>query len=472
MSETIPQGDDRHLATEPVGKLLFKLSVPAVLAQLVNMLYNVVDRMYIGHIPGIGADALTGVGVCMPVIMLVSAFASLVSMGAAPKASIALGAQDKDKAEEILGNSTTMLLIVSALLTTVFLIFGKDFLMLFGASENTIGYAWDYLFIYVLGTVFVQFALGLNAFITAQGFAKTSMLTVLIGAILNIVLDPIFIFVFGMGVKGAAIATVLSQAVSAIWVVHFLRGDKTYIQIKRKCLRPNIKLILPILALGLSPFIMQATESILNLVFNVSLKKYGGDIAVGSMAILSSVMQFSMLPLVGMTQGAQPILSYNYGGRNRKRVQSTFRVLIKVCLGYSVALWAVIMLFPQAFPSMFTNDQQLVEFTSWAIRIYMGANLIFGVQIACQQTFIAIGNAKTSVFLALLRKVLLLIPLIYILPKFMTNKVMGVFLAEPIADVIAVVTTFVLFVVQFRKALDDLDKPELKPTKPVKSVKA
>ena len=449
---------NKQLGHENVTKLLFKLAIPAVAAQLINILYNIVDRMYIGRMPDVGGMALTGVGVCMPIIILISAFAALASMGAAPKASVAMGSGNKNEAEHILGNSVSMLLVISLILTAVFLLFGKKFLWVFGASENTITYAWEYLSIYVAGTLFVQLALGLNIFITAQGFATTSMLTVLIGAVLNIVLDPIFIFVFGWGVKGAALATILSQMVSAIWVVKFLFGKKTNWRIKLKNMRPSAKIILPSLALGLSPFIMQSTESIINVVFNTSLRRYGGDAAVGTMAILASIMQFSMLPLVGLTQGAQPIVSYNYGAKNSDRVRKAFRVLLISCITYSTLLWLVLMLFPHIFPMMFTKDPDIVGMSSWAIRIYFSANLLFGIQLACQQTLIAIGNAKSSVFLALLRKIILLIPLIYILPNFFADKVFSVFLAEPVADTLAVMTTSVLFYWQFTRRMKELDE--------------
>lgn len=451
------QDKNQELATQSIGRLMLKLSIPAVAAQLVNMLYNMVDRMYIGRIPGSGALALTGMGVCMPVILLISAFAALVSMGGAPRASIKMGAQLPEEAEQILGNCTTALLAIAAVLTVVFLAFAEPLLLLFGASADTLGYALDYMRIYVMGTVFVQLALGLNAFITAQGFATTSMLTVLIGAVLNIVLDPIFIFVFGMGVKGAALATVLSQAVSALWVVSFLRGKKTALRLQAKNLRPVAAVILPCLALGLSPFIMQSTESILMIAFNTSLQKYGGDLAVGAMTILSTVMQFTMLPLVGFSQGAQPITSYNYGAKNAGRVKAAFMALLKVSVLFSVVLWLAAQLFPQIFASIFTSDATLVAYAARYLRIYMAASCLMGVQLACQQTFIAIGNAKASLFLALLRKVFLLIPLIYILPALMTDKVTAVFLAEPVADFIAVATTAALFAVQFRKALRTLE---------------
>ena len=452
------QEKSQQLATQSIGKLLFKLSIPAVAAQLVNMLYNMVDRMYIGRLPEEGTLALTGMGVCMPVILLISAAAALVSMGGAPRASIKMGQQSHDEAEQILGNCTGALLGMAAVLTIVFLVFAEPLLMLFGASADTIGYALDYMRIYVIGTVFVQLSLGLNAFITAQGFATTSMLTVLIGAVCNIVLDPIFIFGFGMGVKGAALATVISQAVSAVWVVAFLRGKKTTLRLHAKNLKPVAAVLLPCLALGLAPFIMQSTESILMIAFNTSLQKYGGDLAVGSMTILSTVMQFTMQPIIGFSQGAQPITSYNYGAKNAGRVKAAFLALLKMSASFSVCLWLAVQLFPQGFARIFTPDAALVEYASKYLRIYMAASFLMGVQLACQQTFIAIGNAKSSLFLALLRKVILLIPLIYLMPALLTDKVTAVFLAEPVADLIAVATTSILFAVQFRSTLRELEK--------------
>ena len=441
------------LGEDRIGPLLFKLAFPAIVAQIINVMYNLVDRMYIGHIPDIGEAALTGVGVTMPVIMAISAFAALVSMGGAPRASIMMGRGENEKAEKILGNCTTMLVIMAVILTTVFMICGRDILMIFGASDQTIGYAWEYMQIYAMGTIFVQIALGLNAFINAQGFAKMGMFTVAIGAVCNIILDPIFMFGLDMGVQGAAWATILSQAISCVWVFCFLTGKKSRLRIRLRNLKPEGKVIGPSLALGISPFIMQFTESVLSVCFNTSLAKYGGDIAVGAMTILSSVMQFSMLPLQGLTQGAQPIVSYNYGAGNLDRVKKTFFLLLKCSLIYSTLLWAISVFAPQVFVSIFTNGEELGEYARWAMRIYMAMSLIFGAQIACQQTFIALGNAKTSVFLALLRKVILLIPLIYIIPHFVDNKAMGVFLAEPIADTIAVTVTVTLFAISFRKLL-------------------
>lgn len=452
------QNDNTFLGTERIGKLLFRLALPAVTAQLVNMLYNLVDRIYIGHIPETGSLALTGVGVCMPLIMLISAFAALVSMGAAPRASICMGEGNYADAERILGNSFTLLLAVAIVLTPIFTFFRNDLLLAFGATENTIQYASEYMGVYALGTIFVQLALGLNAFITAQGYAKISMFTVLIGAVCNIVLDPLFIFAFNMGVRGAALATILSQAISAAWVLSFLLGKRTTLRLKTVNMRLHAKLILPCIALGLSPFIMQATESVLNICFNTSLRTYGGDLAVGAMTILSSVMQFAMLPLQGLTQGAQPIVSYSFGARNSARVKEGFFLLLKCCVAYSSLLWLAVMLFPQLFAGMFTPDPVLIEYTVWALRIYMAVSLIFGVQIACQQTFVAIGNAKTSLVLACLRKLILLIPLIYILPEIFADQAMAVYLAEPVADFIAVSVTALLFAKQFKQALNRLER--------------
>lgn len=442
------------LATEPVGKLLVKLAIPTVTAQIINMLYNIVDRIYIGHIPGIGADSLTGVGVCMPLIMIVSAFAALVGFGGAPRASIFMGKKDTVSAERTLGNCFTMQIIISVILTTLLLIFNRRLLLSFGASENTIGYAVEYMNIYAAGTIFVQMTLGMNMFITAQGFAKTGMLSVVIGAVANIILDPIFIFALDMGVNGAAIATVISQALSCLWVLVFLFGKKTNLKIRFSYMKLKPGIIFPSLALGLSSFIMQSSESVISICFNSSLLKYGGDIAVGAMTILTSVMQFAMLPLQGLGQGAQPIISYNYGAGNPKRVKAAFKLLLKLSVCYSVALWLFVMIFPGVFASMFTSEPQLLEFTKTALRIYVACLFLFGIQIACQSTFTAIGNAKASIVVAVVRKFVLLIPLIYILPLIFTqDKTSAVYLAEPVADFIAVSFTSILFTFQFKKIL-------------------
>lgn len=450
------------LGTEPIGKLLLKLALPTVAAQIINMLYNIVDRIYIGHIPEIGAMALTGVGVCMPLIMIVSAFAAFVGYGGAPRASIYMGRDDYDSAEKTLGNGFTLQLIISAVLTVVLLIWNRDFLMAFGASENTIEYGVSYMNIYAIGTVFVQITLGMNAFITAQGFAQTGMFSVLIGAVANIVLDPIFIFAFDMGVRGAALATVISQAMSCVWVLAFLFGKKTHLRIRAKNMIFKSKIILPSMALGFSTFIMQASESVISICFNSSLLKYGGDIAVGAMTILTSVMQFAMLPLQGLGQGAQPIISYNYGAHNADRVKAAFKLLLKASMCYSTVLWLCIMIFPQAFAGMFTSEAELLEFTKPALRVYMACLLLFGIQVACQMTFTALGNAKASILVAVMRKFILLIPLIYVMPLiFTSNQTMAVYMAEPVADFLAVSFTAVLFTFQFKKALRRIssDKP-------------
>ena len=406
--------------------------------------------------PGDGDLALTGLGVCMPVILIVSAFAALVASGSAPRASIAMGQGDRDTAEKILGSSFTLQIGISLVLTAVLLLWGDDLLLVFGASGNTIGYAWDYLRTYAFGTLFVQLTLGMNAFITAQGFAEIGMRTVLIGAIANILLDPLFLFAFGMGVRGAALATVLSQGLSCIWVLRFLTGERTLLRLKRKTLRLRPKLILPCVALGLYAFIMQASESVISVCFNTSLLKYGGDIAVGTMTILSSVMQFAMLPLQGISQGAQPILSFNYGARNSGRVRESFRLLLKTCLTYSVTLWVLIQLFPRLFVGMFNTA--MVDYAAAPLRIYCAALFLFGIQLACQMAFLSIGYAACSIIVAVLRKFVLLIPLIYLLPRLLADQTMAVFLAEPVADAIAVTCTAILFAVEFRKAMRRLDQ--------------
>lgn len=445
------------LKTENITKLFIKLSIPAVLAQLVNLLYNVIDRMYIGHIDIVGKDALTGVGVTLPIILFVSAFSSLCGMGGAPKASIKLGENNKEFANKILGNCFSLTLIVGIILTIVLLFTGKDLLLAFGASDNTITYANDYLFIYSFGTIFVMLSLGLNMFITTQGYSTKSMINVIIGAVSNIILDPIFIFAFNMGVKGAALATVISQAISSFFVIKFLISKQSKLKISLNNLKLDYKVFLPCVALGIAPFIMQSTESILSICFNTSLYKYGGDIAVGTMTILTSLMGFAMMPLQGFTQGAQPIISYNYGAKDSTRCKQAFKILFITCVTYSLIFWALVMMIPSLFIKVFTNDPLLINYATWAVRIYMAVICMFGIQIACQQTFISLGNAPISLFLALLRKVILLIPLIYIIPNFTENKAFGVFLAEPIADIIAVTTTLIIFILTFNKTMKKIE---------------
>ena len=444
------------LGTEPIGKLLFKLAVPTVIAQIINMLYNIVDRIYIGHMPGNGSLALTGVGVCMPIILIVSAFAALVSSGGAPRASIAMGQGKYDKAESILGECFFLQIIISIVLTIVLLVFGRSFLLAFGASENTIGYATSYMRIYALGTIFVQLTLGMNAFITAQGFASTGMLTVLIGAVCNIILDPIMIFVFNLGVSGAALATIISQGISTIWVLSFLKSNKSNVRLKKEYMKLEKDVIVPCITLGLATFIMQASESIISVCFNSSLQKYGGDIAVGAMTILSSVMQLAMLPMQGIGQGAQPIASYNFGAKNKERVKETFKLLLISSLSYSTLLWLFIITCPKLFASIFSPDAVLIDYTANALRIYCASLFLFGIQIACQMIFVSIGNAVDSIIVAVLRKFVLLIPLIYIVPHFVSDATTGVFLAEPIADALAIAFTATLFFFEFRKALKKL----------------
>lgn len=442
------------METEKIPKLLAQLAIPAVVAQVINLLYNIVDRIYIGHIPEVGADALTGAGLFMPILMLINAFAMLAGSGGAPRAAIAMGKQENKNAERIMGNCFSLLLMLSVVLTAVFYIFAPDLLRMFGASDTTLPYAVDYSQIYILGTLFVLIVMGMNPFITTQGFAKISMLTTVIGAVINIVLDPIFIFGFDMGVKGAAIATVLSQAVGAVWIICFLTGKKTILRLKKEDLKLEKKVILPCLALGISSFVMLATESILSVSFTASLSKYGGDIAVGAMTIITSVCQLVVLPLQGICQGGQPIISYNFGAHNDQRVKEAFKTQFIVCATFATLCWGIILVIPQAFTSMFTNDIALAEYAAWALRIYMSGIFAFGLQIACQQSFMALGQAKVSLFLACLRKIILLIPLIFILPMLFEDKVFGVFLAEPVSDIIAAAVTTTMFFTQFKKILE------------------
>ena len=445
-----------QLATAPIWGLIVKLSIPAILAQIVNLLYNLVDRIYIGHMEDVGTMAITGIGLCFPVLSLISAFTMLVAQGGAPRAAIEMGKGDNKEAEKILGNCFSLLVTLSVILTVTFLVFGERLLMLFGASESTIIYALPYMRIYVAGSIFVMLSLGLNMFITTQGFTKISMATVLIGAICNIILDPIFIFAFDMGVKGAALATIISQSVSAIWVLSFLTGHKTKLRIKKENLLPSGKILAPVLALGVSPFVMNATEAVINVAFNSSLQKYGGDIAVGAMTICTTVLQLAWVPAQGIGQGAQPIISYNYGAKNIDRVKTAFKAFLIMCFAYVFVFGLSIELFPQFFISLFNDNSQLMETTTWAIRLYCSAMMFFGIQMAIQQTFIALGKAKASLFIACLRKIILLVPLIYILPNFFENKVFAVFLAEPVSDAISIMTASCVFAIVFSKEMKKL----------------
>lgn len=447
----------QQLATAPVGRLLLKLAAPTVVAQLVNLLYNIVDRIYIGHMPDIGRPALTGVGLCFPVICFITAFTMLVAQGGAPRAAIAMGEGKNDQAEKIMGSCFTCLVGTALTLTVLFWIFGERLLWLFGCSEETIQYALPYMRIYSSGSLFVMIALGMNLFVTTQGFASVSMRTVLIGAVSNIILDPIFIYAFHMGVRGAALATILSQAISGVWVVRFLTGKQTALRLRRSTLRPSWRIMAPVLALGVSPFIMQSTEALLNISFNSSLQRYGGDMAVGAMTIASTVLQMVWIPSQGLGQGAQPIISYNYGARNASRVKEAFFALLKVSCVLMAGFWLLVQLFPRVFIGIFNNDPELMDTAVWTLRVYTAVLGLFGVQMSVQQTFMAIGKAKASLFIACLRKIILLIPLIFILPHFFENKVLAVFLAEPVSDFISVVASAITFVLVFRPAMAELE---------------
>ena len=443
----------QRMGSDSIPKLLARLAIPAVVAQIINLLYNIVDRIYIGHIPEIGASALTGVGLFVPILMLINAFAMLCGSGGAPLASIEMGKKDNAAAEKIQGNCFALLLGFSVVLTAVFYFSAPALLRAFGASDVTFPYALDYARIYILGTVFVMIVMGMNPFITTQGFAATSMLTTVIGAVINIILDPIFIFVLDMGVQGAALATVLSQAVSALWILRFLTGKKTLLRLKGKNMRPEGRVVKKSLGLGISTFVMLSTESLLSISFTSSLARFGGDIAVGAMTILTSVSQLATMPMQGVCQGGQPIISYNFGAGNPDRVKKAFFLQSGVCAGYAVLFWGVCMLFPRMFAGMFTDDAALIEYAAWALRIYMAGIFAFGFQITCQQSFMALGQAKISLFLACLRKIILLIPLIFILPHFFANKAMAVFLAEPVSDIIAAAVTTTAFLLRINRIL-------------------
>ena len=449
-----PQARTQDLGKGSIPKLLAQLAIPAVVAQIVNLLYNIVDRIYIGHIPGIGAAALTGVGLFAPLLMLINAFAMLSGSGGAPRAAIFMGKKDNETAEKIMANCFSLLLIFAVGLTVLFSIFAPKLLRLFGASDATLPYAVEYARIYIFGSIFVLIVLGMNLFITTQGFTKISMMTTLIGAIINVILDPIFIFVFDMGVRGAAIATVLSQAVGAIWVLRFLTGEKTILKLKLSNMKLDPKVFGPCLALGISSFVMISTESLLSISFTSSLSRYGGDVAVGAMTIITSVNQLITMPLQGICQGGQPIISYNFGAGNKDRVKKAFFTQFCVCATFTIAGWLIMMIAPQLFAGLFTSDANLVDYTSWALHIYMAGIFSMGFQVGCQQSFMALGQAKVSLLLACLRKIILLIPLIFILPRFLSDKVFAVFLAEPISDILAATVTTITFFMRFDKILE------------------
>ena len=445
------KNDNNLLADMPVPRAFFKLAIPAIAAQLINILYNLVDKMFIGRIPCDGKQALAGVGVTAPVILAISAFAALVSMGGAPKASIFMGKDNNECAEKVMGSCTWLLIILSVVLTGIMLIWGKSILLLFGASSDTITYAVDYMKIYCLGTLFTQLTLGLNAFITAQGKTLISMCNVAVGAVTNIILDAVFINGIGMGVKGAALATVISQGVSACFVIHYLTTNKSKLHLRFRNICFDGQIIWSCILLGTSPALMQLTENMVAISFNTSLQKYGGDMAVASMSILNSVMQFVMLLLPGLVQGAQPLLSYNLGAKNISRVKKTFRLLLICCVGGSFLIWFVCMTLPNTVASIFTSDAALITYTNKSMRVYLAMLFIYGIQVACQYSFVALDQAPKAIFLTIWRKIIILIPLIFILPHFVPNVVMGVYLAEPIADTIAVCTTAPMFYSYYRK---------------------
>ncbi len=449
------QKANQDMGTGSVKKLMLKMAVPALVGQVVNLLYNIVDRIYIGHLPEIGADALTGVGLFTPILMLITAFAMLVGAGGAPRAAIAMGQGDKAKAEKILGNSLTMLLILAAVLTGVFYFTAPTLLRWFGASNDTLPYGVEYGRLYILGTVFVLIVMGLNTFITTQGFAQISMLTTVIGAVINIVLDPILMFVLELGVKGAAIATVLSQTVSAVWILRFLTGKKTILKLKPANMKLEPRIILPCLGLGVSSFVMVSTESILSISFTSSLARFGGDVAVGAMTVLTSINQLVTMPLSGICQGGQPLISYNYGAKKFDRVKEAFFCQFFVCVGYTTVFWLLLMTMPNFFAGIFANDVELVEYTAWALRIFLACGFSVGFQLSCQQAFMALGQAKISLLMACLRKIVLLIPLIFILPNFFQDKAFAVFLAEPVSDFVAAVATTAAFFIFFRRMLKE-----------------
>lgn len=449
-----PQKDvSEQLASAPVTPLLLRLAIPTILAQLVNLLYNIVDRIYIGHMPVVGDIALTGVGLCFPVIYLLSAFAALLGQGGAPRAAIAMGRGDNDEAERILGTCFTSLIVTALLLTAAFQLWGEELLWLFGASEDTIGYALPYMRVYAAGSLFVMLALGMNLFITTQGYTTFSMITVVIGAVLNIVLDPVFIYAFDMGVAGAAWATILSQAVSAAFAVAFFFGKRTKLRLKKAYLLPKPRILGPVLALGFAPFVMQATEALVNVAFNSSLQAYGGDIPVGCMTVSSTIMQMFWLPSQGIGQGAQPIISYNFGAGNIERVRKAFMTMLVVSIIFIGAGWLAVMLFPGFFIRIFNNSPALVEMGSWTLRVYLAAFFLMALQMSIQQVFVSVGRAKSAVVVASVRKLVLLVPLIYILPHFFEDKVFAVFLAEPVSDFFSVLTATILFLATMRGML-------------------
>lgn len=448
--------NEQALGSEKMWKLIAGMTIPSILAQIVNLLYNIVDRMYIGNMPDIGRDALAGLGLCIPIITLISAFSAFVSGGGAPLASRALGGNQKEKAHEILGNGAFLLLVFSVTLSVAAYIVKTPVLYLIGASQVTYGYANDYLSVYLIGTIFVQIGVGLNTFLSAQGKSTHAMISTLLGAALNIALDPLLIFVFNMGVKGAALATIISQAVSAAWVLWVLTGRNTSLRLLPRYLKPKLNTILSIFSLGIASFVMSATESMIGFVLNSRLKYYGGDIHVSTLAILQSVMMLISTPITGFTQGITPILSYNFGARNLERLKDCNNKSLGVSFFFSLISALVMMLLPYPFVRMFTSDRELTALAVKYLPVFMSGMLIFGIQRACQATFVAIGEAGISLFIAVLRKVILLIPFAFLFSY--AFGVSGIYYAECVADMMSAIICGTIFFFRFKKVLAGMGK--------------
>ncbi len=444
---------EERLGTAPMLPLIFKMSIPAVAAQIVNLLYNIIDRIYIGHIPEIGTDALAGVGVTTSIVILVTAFSSIVGGGGAPLAAISLGQGNRRRAEEILGNGFFLLLCFTVVIMACTYAFMEPILLATGASEVTLPYAIDYLWVYLLGTIFVQVATGLNTFISAQGRPAIAMWSVIIGAFLNLILDPIFIFLFDMGVKGAAVATVISQACSAIWILKFLTSKEASLPIVKQYLKPRKEIIFSVVGLGLSPFVMASTESLVGFVLNGTLKNFG-DIYVSALAIMQSAMMFVGVPIVGLSQGFVPIMSYNYGHGFKERVKECCKIVTLVMFSFNLVLVLFMILFPKLVATVFTSDPKLIETVAHSMPYFLIGMTIFGLQRAFQTMFVALGQAKISIFIALLRKVFLLVPLALILPRWF--GVNGVFIAESFSDGFAAICCTALFLYHFPRILSKM----------------
>ncbi|WP_291581617.1 MATE family efflux transporter [Clostridium sp. UBA6640] len=417
-----------------VPKSILSLALPMTLAQLINILYNIVDRMYIGRIPNASTLALTGIGVTFPIITIIMAFANLFGMGGAPLCSIARGKGDNEEAEKIMGNSFALLIISGIVLTVLGLIFKKPLLFLFGASNATFSYANDYIGIYLLGTIFVMISLGMNSFINSQGFGRMGMMTILLGAIVNIVLDPIFIFAFNMEVKGAAFATVISQFLSSLWVLKFLTGKNTILKLKFKNFKIDLSILKRIVSLGLSTFIMALTNSAVQIICNITLQSYGGDLYVGIMTVINSIREIIMMPVSGITNGSQPVLGFNYGAKEYKRVQSGIKFMSIVCILYTTLIWLILRMFPEFFIRIFNSEPELIQNGIPSMNIYFFGFFAMSLQFAGQSTYVALGRSKQAVFFSLLRKIIIVVPLTLILPRMFNLGTTGVFLAEPISN--------------------------------------